>query len=138
MNGKHCVKRDTSISPYSVRMRDNTGKMRTRITPSTDSFYAVKILLVACFLLHCLNWTLTTPYIVAVHIQVKVKLRGPPLASDYLQSYKHTTMKPWKILHKNDKKKSQDIIKTTFTTTAKTETRLFMILLSYITKEVKI
>ena len=85
-------------------MRDNTGKMRTRVTPSTDSFYAVKILLVACFLLHRLNWTLTTPYIVAVHIQVKVKLRGPSLGSDYLQSYKHTTMKPWKILHKNDKK----------------------------------
>ena len=30
-----------SISPYSVRMRENAGKMRTRITPNTDSFYAV-------------------------------------------------------------------------------------------------
>ena len=29
------------ISPYSVRMRENPGKMRTRITPNTDSFYAV-------------------------------------------------------------------------------------------------
>ena len=29
------------ISPYSVRMRENAGKMRTRITPNTDSFYAV-------------------------------------------------------------------------------------------------
>ena len=29
------------ISPYSVRMRENTGKMRTRITPNTDTFYAV-------------------------------------------------------------------------------------------------
>ena len=29
------------ISPYSVRMRKNAGKMRTRITPNTDSFYAV-------------------------------------------------------------------------------------------------
>ena len=29
------------ISPYSVRMRENTGKMRTRITPNTDSFYSV-------------------------------------------------------------------------------------------------
>ena len=30
------------ISPYSVRMRENAGKMRTRITPNTDSFYAKK------------------------------------------------------------------------------------------------
>ena len=29
------------ISPYSVRMRENPGKMRTRITPITDSSYAV-------------------------------------------------------------------------------------------------
>ena len=29
------------ISPYSVQMRENAGKMRTRITPNTDSFYAV-------------------------------------------------------------------------------------------------
>ena len=29
------------ISPYSVRMRENAGKMWTRITPNTDSFYAV-------------------------------------------------------------------------------------------------
>ena len=28
-------------SPYSVRVRENAGKMRTRITPNTDSFYAV-------------------------------------------------------------------------------------------------
>ena len=32
------------ISLYSVRMRENAGKMRTRITPNTDSFYAVKII----------------------------------------------------------------------------------------------
>ena len=31
------------ISPYSVRMRENAGKMRTRITPNTDTFYAVKL-----------------------------------------------------------------------------------------------
>ena len=29
------------ISPYSVRMRENAGKMGTRITPNTDTFYAV-------------------------------------------------------------------------------------------------
>ena len=29
------------ISPYSAQMRENAGKMRTRITPNTDSFYAV-------------------------------------------------------------------------------------------------
>ena len=28
------------ISPYSVRMREISGKMRTRITPNTDTFYA--------------------------------------------------------------------------------------------------
>ena len=26
------------ISPYSARMRENAGKMRTRITPNADSF----------------------------------------------------------------------------------------------------
>ena len=34
------IRRD-SISPYSVLMRKNPGKTRTRITPNTDSFYAV-------------------------------------------------------------------------------------------------
>ena len=29
------------ISPYSVRMRENAGKMQTRITLNTDTFYAV-------------------------------------------------------------------------------------------------
>ena len=29
------------FSLYSVRMRKNAGKMRTRITPNTDTFYAV-------------------------------------------------------------------------------------------------
>ena len=28
-------------SPYSVRMLENAGKMRTRISPNTDTFYAV-------------------------------------------------------------------------------------------------
>ena len=32
-----------SISPYSVRTRENAGKMRTRITPNTDSLYAVLV-----------------------------------------------------------------------------------------------
>ena len=31
-----------NICPYSVQMRENSGKMWTRITPNTDSFYAVK------------------------------------------------------------------------------------------------
>ena len=30
-----------SISPYSVRMRENARKMRTRKTPNTNTFYAV-------------------------------------------------------------------------------------------------
>ena len=34
---------EVSISPYSVRMRENAGRMRTRITPNTDSFYVVKV-----------------------------------------------------------------------------------------------
>ena len=33
------IRRDTSI-----RMRENPGKMRTRITPNTNSFYAVRYL----------------------------------------------------------------------------------------------
>ena len=32
------------ISPYSVRLRENAGKMRTRITPNTDTFYAVTLI----------------------------------------------------------------------------------------------
>ena len=32
-----------SISPYSVQMRGNAGKMRTRLTPNTDTFYAAII-----------------------------------------------------------------------------------------------
>ena len=31
------------VSPYSVQMRENVGKMRTRITPNTDTFYVVRI-----------------------------------------------------------------------------------------------
>ena len=30
-----------SISPYSVRMQENSGKMQTRIIPNRDIFYAV-------------------------------------------------------------------------------------------------
>ena len=30
-----------SISPYSIRMRENARKMPTRITSNTDAFYAV-------------------------------------------------------------------------------------------------
>ena len=40
------LQRDTCIlriSPCSVRMRENAGKMRTRITPNTDTFYAVNV-----------------------------------------------------------------------------------------------
>ena len=32
------------ISLYSVRMWENAGKMWTRITPNTDSLYAVKVI----------------------------------------------------------------------------------------------
>ena len=32
---------EISISPYSVRMRENVGKMWNRITPNMDTFYAV-------------------------------------------------------------------------------------------------
>ena len=31
-----------SISPYSALMRESAGKMWTRITPNTDTFYAAK------------------------------------------------------------------------------------------------
>ena len=30
-----------SISPHLARMRENAGKIRTRITPNKDTFYAV-------------------------------------------------------------------------------------------------
>ena len=30
-----------SIFPFSLRMLENEGKIRTRITPTTDTFYAV-------------------------------------------------------------------------------------------------
>ena len=33
---------DCSISPYSVRMLENAGKMQTRITPNTETFYAME------------------------------------------------------------------------------------------------
>ena len=36
------------ISPYSVRMLENAGKMRTRITPKTDTFYAVNAANLRC------------------------------------------------------------------------------------------
>ena len=32
-----------SISPYSVQMRGNVGKMQTRITPDTHTFYVVMV-----------------------------------------------------------------------------------------------
>ena len=31
----------TTYLPYSVQLGENAGKMRTRITPNTDTFYAV-------------------------------------------------------------------------------------------------
>ena len=47
----HCVKsvriwsysgpHFSRIFLYSVRMRENTGKMRTTITPNTETFYAL-------------------------------------------------------------------------------------------------
>ena len=49
--------------PYPVQMRENAGKMRTRITPNTDSFYAVLLnkiwwVLLKNLLLRkiCLSW----------------------------------------------------------------------------------
>ena len=35
------IRREYGEIPYSVRMRENAGKMRTRITPDMDNFYAV-------------------------------------------------------------------------------------------------
>ena len=42
------------IFPYPVRMGENAGKMRTRITPNTDSFYSVyvsSLTATACFIM---------------------------------------------------------------------------------------
>ena len=41
LNDEHSVK-VVRIRSYSVRMRENPGKMQTRITPNTDFFYAVE------------------------------------------------------------------------------------------------
>ena len=48
----HCVKSvriwsfyGPHFSLYSVRMRENAGKMRTRITPNTGTFYAVCLII---------------------------------------------------------------------------------------------
>ena len=43
-----------SISPYLVRMMENAGKMRTRITPHTNTFTLVES--VPCNLLSDLHW----------------------------------------------------------------------------------
>ena len=40
---KHCVKYVLNWR-YSVRMLENPGKMRNKITPNTDAFYGVKLL----------------------------------------------------------------------------------------------
>ena len=40
------------ISPYSVRMQENAGKMRTRITPNTDSFYVVNMAVIFKKIIH--------------------------------------------------------------------------------------
>ena len=37
------IRRDAEYDTYSVRMRENAGKMQTRITPNTDYFYAVLV-----------------------------------------------------------------------------------------------
>ena len=45
-----------NISPYSVRMRENVGKMRTRITQNTDTFYAVKVQVFTLYILLLYLW----------------------------------------------------------------------------------
>ena len=45
------IRRDT-ISPYSVQMRENAGKMRTRITPNTDSFLRSLYMNIVCISSH--------------------------------------------------------------------------------------
>ena len=57
------------ISPYSVRMRENLEKMRTRITPKTDSFYTVYILckfLTPIFQSNCIFLTKTRIFNISV------------------------------------------------------------------------
>ena len=50
-------------SPYSVQMRENAGKMRTRITSNTDAFYVV------------FHSALMTGYSVAVRLQIAKESR---------------------------------------------------------------
>ena len=60
------------IYPYSLRMRENAGKIRTRITPNTDTFYAV---VGSCYFQ---NFYVT-------HLQVKHNYKY--IISEDLQSY---------------------------------------------------
>ena len=57
------------IFPYSVRMRENEGKMQTRISPNTDTIYAVttpqKLNWSSTTVLKCYyNWTRTHDHLV--------------------------------------------------------------------------
>ena len=38
------IRTEYGVSPYSVQMRQNAGKMRTRITSNANTFYAVTVL----------------------------------------------------------------------------------------------
>ena len=44
-----CIRTEYCSSPYSVRMPENAGQMRTRITPNTDTFYTVQTTLMESF-----------------------------------------------------------------------------------------
>ena len=44
------------ISPYSVRMPENAGKMLNRIAPNTDTFSAVEFINIVCIFILRLYW----------------------------------------------------------------------------------
>ena len=57
------------IFPYSVRIRENAGKMRTRTTPNMETFYAVSVSWVQSVWLSNYN----APFFVALGLKQKWK-----------------------------------------------------------------
>ena len=70
------IRRILRISPYSVRMRENAGKMGTRITPNKDTFYAVTIIQIICERINLdeqgkkWNWISKTAVLLLKHAKV--------------------------------------------------------------------
>ena len=76
------ISRILRISPYSVRMRENPGKIRTRITPNTDIFYAGIAL---CILRWTTEWVEFANRNCVRHLNIKMS--KPPTNKKYIVVY---------------------------------------------------